>query len=182
MNFSKLLLFIIIVNTFLYSQEPSANSTKEVKTIVKTINGKDLQVVKTHDGLIFKELKNKIILLEFFGHSCPPCRASIPGYNKFLEKYKDKIAVLAVEVWGLNHKQLSDFTKEMHIKYLVATQGESGALIRFVQQLTGWHPKYGVPFLIIFKPDGKLYKYIPPKQLPEAYIEHLLNDLLKKDS
>jgi len=67
------------------------------QTTMKSIDGDEIHVARTNKGLLFKEFQGKVVLLEAFGNSCPPCRASIPGYNTLQKKYKNDIVVIAVE-------------------------------------------------------------------------------------
>jgi len=42
--------------------------------------------------------KGKVVMMEFWGTHCPPCRASIPHYINLMKKYGKSVALLAIEV------------------------------------------------------------------------------------
>ena len=57
---------------------------------LKDMNGKDVKLA---------DFKGKPILLNFWATWCPPCKAEIPWFIEFAEKYKDQgLAVIGVSV------------------------------------------------------------------------------------
>ena len=79
---------MLIFTSFAFSQEDDETFTiKDIKGTTYTIKG-------TQAGLDFTDFKGKIVFLDFFGHQCPPCLASIDIYKNIQEKYKDDIVVL----------------------------------------------------------------------------------------
>ena len=163
----------------IYATEQPASPTLDTTTI-NTISGEKIHVALTRNGLRFQEIPDRIILLEFFGHSYPPCRASIPGYNTLQKKYPDDVTVIAIESWGLNKEKLKKYAKELGINYKVVAGSDAKKIFSFVQKLTGWAPNYGVPFLMLYAPGGKLVKSVPPQKLNETYVENLIEEIRKK--
>ncbi len=62
------------------------------------------------------ELKGKVVLLDFWGIFCPPCRAAIPNNNKLYEKYAPKGFVLA-GVTIDKKVALDDFKTSVDVRY-----------------------------------------------------------------
>jgi len=148
------------------------------KTTIQTVGGEKIQIERMRDGLVFKGYEDKIVLLEAFGHSCPPCKASIPGYNRLQKKYQKDIVVIAIEVWGSDNSGLKQYAEQNSIQYKAVSKASSGKMIRFMQNLTGWVPGLGVPYLMLFQKGGVLAKDVPPHGLDEAYVEGLIQKLL----
>jgi thiol-disulfide isomerase/thioredoxin len=181
MKYRKMLLAMLCIGFFqqaLYGESPIP---KNLQTEIRTIDGSVIDVDMLPDGLRFKGYEKKIILLEFFGHSCPPCRASIPGYNRIQHKYEKDVVVIAIESWALGKDQLKAYAKQLGIGYKVVAKSDSGKVFSFVEKLTGWSPNYGVPFLMLFAPGGKLAKSVPPQRLNETYVESLIEEIRKKE-
>ncbi len=130
------------------------------------------------DGLVFKGYEDKIVLLEAFGHSCPPCKASIPGYNRLQKKYQKDIVIFAIEVWGSDNSGLKLYAQQHGIQYKAVSKASSGKIIRFMQNMTGWVTGLGVPYLMLFNKGGVLTKDVPPQSLPEAHVNNLIKGLL----
>ena len=56
--------------------------------------------------------KNKVTILNFWATWCPPCRAEIPEFIKFLKEHQgDKVALIAVNLQE-DSKKVRDFAKK----------------------------------------------------------------------
>ncbi len=180
---SKRIVYGIILTvcmTLLSSAAESTAASNKVldRTVVTTISGERIPVLLTSEGLRFEGYENKIVLLEAFGHSCPPCRASIPGYNRLQQKYADEIVIIAVEAWRQDPDALKQLAQQLHIAYRVVSTKESGKLLAFMQRMTGWNTNIGVPYLMIFAKGGKLVKDVAPQRLPESYVEQEIGRII----
>jgi thiol-disulfide isomerase/thioredoxin len=130
----------------------------------------------TTTGLIFDEYKGKIVFLEFFGHRCPPCLRSISHYKKLQSKYKDKLAIIAIEVQGMDEAQLKDFVKEKGINYVTVTQGKSGDIVPYISTRAQWQGS--IPFLVILDKKGDV-QLVQAGMLPEEALEDVIEKLSK---
>ena len=148
------------------------------QTTIKTIDGEVIHVDRTKDSLIFKGYEDKIVLLEAFGHSCPPCKAAIPGYNRLQKKYYKDVVVIAIEVWGSDNTGLRQYANTLGIHYKAVAKVNSGKMVSFIGKLTGWNPGMGVPYLILLSRGGTIAKDVPPQRLPESHVESLIQELL----
>jgi len=144
---------ILMLTVFLVSLS-FAQTTKKPVFKLTTINGKTITVIGTKNGLILPEYKGKIVLLELWGTHCPPCLYSIPRYIKLVNKYKDKIVMLAIEVQGTPKEQLKAFAKAKGMNYNIFTQNSVIDFNRYVASRSGWQG--AIPFLLVFEPDGKV--------------------------
>jgi len=140
------------------------------------ISGKNYKVIGTEQGLKIAGLEGKVVFLEFFGHKCPPCLASIPHLKKLQEKHKDKLAIVAIEVQGYNNTQTTQFAKEKGINYIVVSEEKAPELVNYIQQRAQW--KGSIPFLVALDTKGDV-QYVQPGMLSEAQYEELITDLYK---
>jgi len=180
MKYTKLMLLfvsIIVAHVSVYAESPVRTQILD-NTTVTTTAGEKIVVERTKSGLLFKGYEDKIVLLEAFGHSCPPCQASILGYNRLQKKYQKEIVVIAVEVWGSDQPGLKKYVHQHGITYRAVPKASAGKIITFMQNLTGWTPGIGVPYLMIFSPDGILAKDVAPHGLQEDYVDGLIKGLL----
>jgi len=74
-----------------------------------------------------KDLRGKIVVVEFWATWCPPCRISIPHLVEMYEKYKDK-GVVFVSLTRENRQSanIDSFVKKMNMTYIVGTGSISG--------------------------------------------------------
>jgi len=106
----KLLTTLLLLSSTAFLQ---ATEKPLAQMTMTDTNGKTYKVTGTDQGLHIEGLEGKVVFLEFFGHKCPPCLASIPHLIDMKKKHKDKLAIIAIEVQGYNQKQI---TTEQEVK------------------------------------------------------------------
>jgi len=156
-----------------------ANAAGEETLKLDTLNGKQLEITGTIKGLDIDKYKGKVVFLEFWGHNCPPCLASIPHYIKLQEKYKDKLAIVAVEVQNMQKDALKKFVADKKINYDVVAMQDGNALASYIMQRAQW--KGSIPFLVILDQDGAV-QLMQAGMLQESILEEMITDLTKSKS
>ena len=164
---STVLLFALLSST-LIAQDHTMSMTD--------INGKTYTVTGTEQGLKIQGLEGKIVFLEFFGHKCPPCLASIPHLINLQKKYKNKLAIVAVEVQGYNSGQLKKFAKGKGMNYIVVADEKASAVVQYISQRAQWQGS--IPFLVAMDKKGDV-QFVQAGMLPEASLEELIKQLDK---
>ena len=168
----------IVVTIVLLSINAFALETKKIQTFsITDVNGKVYNVKELANGLEFDNIKDKVILLEFFGHRCPPCKKSIPHYISLQEKFKKDMTVVAIEVQGLNRKQLSGFVKKKGINYITIAQEDAGLLLEHISARSGWSG--AIPYLIILNQKGEV-QTMQAGMVPESALARVITGLLPK--
>ena len=67
-------------------------------------------------------IKSKVILLQFTGIGCGPCKISIPFLNSLRKEYAvNELEVLAVETWGRSKSSCEAYVKNQGIEYSFLT-------------------------------------------------------------
>ncbi len=101
------------------------NTTSQNSKAVKEYNF----AVTTTDGKTIKlsDLKGKVVVLDFFGTFCPPCKAEMPFLEKIYKSYDGKVVVLAlgVDYTGRPSNLLKPFKEEMHVTFPMASSTEN---------------------------------------------------------
>ena len=172
----KKLLMLFVTIGLLFSSLSAADV--DIFTL-KTINGKILHLEGTTDGLRVKEYKGKILFLEFWGTMCPPCRMSIPHYIDLMKKYKDKLAMVAVEVQATPKDRLKKFVEAHKINYDVVAHSDAGGFVDYIARRAQW--RGAIPFLLIFDKSGKIVT-IQEGMLREEALEGIIKTLSSKNS
>jgi len=166
----KLTLLMLIVSMFTF-----VNASDD-KMSITTVEGKTLTVIGTEDGLTIPEYKGKIIFLEFFGHRCPPCLKSISHYKKLQAKYQKNLAIVAIEVQGLEDKALKSFVAKKGINYDAVAQEKAGSLVQYIARRAEWQG--AIPFLLVLDKKGNV-QLVQAGMLPESALENLITKLSK---
>lgn len=139
-------------------------------------NGKVFHVQGTKDGLIIPEARGKIIFLEFFGHKCPPCIASIPHYKSLQTKYNGKIQIIAIEVQGLNNAQVKNFAKQKGLNYTTVSQEKSENFVNYIASRAGWSG--AIPYLVVIDKKG-IVQFMQAGSIGQSGLEALIKELSK---
>lgn len=114
--------------------------------------GKEVSSFKTTDingnKIILKELKGKIVVVNFWFINCEPCRKEMPELNQMVSDYKDSSDIVFLAVALDDKADLKDFLKKTSFAYTIIDNG------RFITQ------QYGIssyPTHLILDREGKAY-------------------------
>ncbi len=167
-----------------FAEQNKTQSTESNSTVINNknminitdITGKVMKIEALKNGLDFKDLKDKVIFIEFFGHRCPPCRKSIPHYINLQKKFKDKLAIIAIEVQGLSNNQLKSFVKKKGINYIAVSQDNAQVLVDHIAVRSNWSG--AIPYLVILNQKGEV-QTMQAGLIPEKSLEDIINGLTK---
>jgi len=125
--------------------------------------------LRTVQGDMFNlsDYKGKVILLNFWGTWCGPCRREIPDFNKLHDKYqKDGLEIVGITITSGTPDNIYNFMKEWDINYTVLTDIEDSE----TQRVTSYYgraigqPITGLPTTLIIDREGYIVKgYIGPR-------------------
>ncbi|MBL7010936.1 MAG: TlpA family protein disulfide reductase [Candidatus Marinimicrobia bacterium] len=125
--------------------------------------------LRTVQGDLFKlsENRGKVIMLNFWGTWCGPCRREIPDFNKLHAKYqKDGLEIVGVTLTSGSPENILDFMKDWDMEYTVLTDIDNNE----TQEVTSIYgraigkPITGIPTTLIIDQFGYIVKgYIGPR-------------------
>ncbi len=135
----------------------AANNENTIPFDLKTHDGKaiDLRIANTKWN--FKGYENKVILMNFFGTWCPPCKREIPHLNHIKDKFKDKFEIIALDIGNrdgsINSKEkLDDFIMQYNIKYPITRGSVNNEVFMGLSSL---NPMGSIPFMVLFDSKGQ---------------------------
>lgn len=89
----------------------------------------------------------KVVVLEYWGITCPPCIRAIPHTTEVGNQYsRDQVIIIANQVWSAGDRQVKDVWNK-HAKHDSVTVVNGGKLASF-------QPR-GVPSVVVFDHTGK---------------------------
>lgn len=101
-----------------------------------------------------KDLKGKVVILDFWATYCPPCIEEIPHLMELKEAYGDDLVIVGLHVGGQEDRpKVPDFVERLKITYPLATPEDSLTSFIFGQESA-------IPQTAIFDRKGKLVKKI----------------------
>ncbi len=171
----KLLLSLLLLFSFLYAA--GAQSEKKSSIELTDINGKHYTVIGTPKGLKISGMEGKVVFLEFFGHKCPPCLKSIPHLIDLQKKHPNDLAIISIEVQGLDNAQLQAFAKQKGMNYTVISGEQERLFVSYISQRAQWQGS--IPFLLVLDKQGDV-QFIQAGMLPESALENVFEQLNKK--
>ncbi|MDX1916280.1 MAG: TlpA disulfide reductase family protein [Methylophilus sp.] len=120
------------------------------------------------------QYKGKIIVLNFWATWCEPCREEMPELSALHESYLAKnVVVLGLAIDDLT--AIAEFQKQTPVKYPLFAADMQGMEIA-----TNLGNNKGVlPYTVIIKPDGSVYKTYFGR-VSKTLLEESLTPLLKK--
>jgi thiol-disulfide isomerase/thioredoxin len=163
-------LLLVSLLTFTQAQEEKPLAQMSMTDV----EGKSYNVTGTEQGLIIEGLEDKVVFLEFFGHKCPPCLASIPHLIDMQKKHQDKLAIVAIEVQGFNNEEVKQFAKEHNINYIAVSEEKASELVYYIQQRAQW--RGSIPFMVALDIKGDV-QFVQAGMLPEESLEELFSQL-----
>ena len=102
-----------------------------------------------------KMLEGKVVLFDYWGLTCPPCRASMPKLQALWKEYGPKyLVIIASESWGSNRNKITAYLTDNCITFSIY---QGATYNKFTPR--------GVPHAVLIGPDGKLVKMDHPARL-----------------
>ena len=114
-----------------------------------------------------KELKGKVVLLNFWGTWCGPCRQEIPAFIKLTEKYKkDGLEIIGITLTSGSPENIQSFSDKWGINYTLLTDiegNETQVVTAKYGQVTGQRIT-GIPTTFIIDREGYIrQRYVGPR-------------------
>jgi peroxiredoxin len=135
--------------------------------------------LKDFDGNLvsLKDLKGKVVIVDFWATWCGPCKASFPGMQLAVNKYKDdpNVKFLFVDTWeegtdylGGVKKFIADNNYSFHV--LMDEKGDDGRQSKVVTAFG----VTGIPTKFIIDKDGNIrFKYVGYSGTPEKLLDEV---------
>ncbi len=124
-----------------------------------------------------KDLKGKIVIVDFWATWCGPCKASFPGMQLAVNKYKDdpNVKFLFVDCWETANNYLDGVKKfiadnKYTFHVLMDEKGEDGRQSKVVSSFG----VDGIPTKFIIDKDGIIrFKYVGYSGTPEQLLDEV---------
>jgi len=146
--------------------KPKEQKVKQEEPIVFNMKKSDGQAIKIiiepNKGWKFEGVdENKVILLDFFGTWCPPCKAEIPHLNNIREKLQKDFEIIGIDIGPrgggvTDPSELKAFIKDFEIKYPVTSGADNVKVFGAVSEL---NPGGSIPFMLLFNKKGEYVRY-----------------------
>ncbi len=96
-----------------------------------------------------EDFRDNVLIVDFWGTWCPPCRQALPGMMKLYKKYKHR----GLEIVGLNYENMNDLEAAAEkVRDFAAEVGITYQLAMGTEEVQGQVPRFsGYPTMLLFK-------------------------------
>ncbi len=147
------------------------NKTLYAKNDFRGKEFKNLQFGKVLSGSIpaAKDLKGKVLLIDFWATWCGPCRAVIPEMNEWKTKFENDLVIVGVS----NEKPevIQEFMKGTKMNYAVTTD-----IDKTMSKILGVE---GIPHVLIISQDSIVRYQGFPSQAEDKLTTEKLEQIIK---
>ena len=171
--FINIILFSLSV---IYSSEITNDQLDKIKEVTSDINiakNFSLESVVKDSTYTLSNMKDKVILINFWATWCGPCRMEIPDFNELYKKYSDKgLEILGISISDTKD-QLVNFLKAYTIDYPVL-YGSQGDMQKVIIDYGG---VYSIPMSFLIGKNNEI-KRIYPGAILKQYDPNMYSDLI----
>lgn len=122
---------------------------------LKSIEGDLYDINITESTIHLKEFPDKVIMLDFFSTTCPPCIKELPELTKLQETFNHNLQIIGIESASKkDDKKMQEFAKKHDLNYPIFGLKESGELIQYALKHTNWNG--ALPFKLLYHSRGTL--------------------------
>jgi len=157
-------ILILALTSSLYAKAPDLSTS--LTKIQNVYNAPNLKLFDIDEEEIdLKDLKGKIVVVNFWATWCPPCRREMPSLQRLYNKTKEQnVVILAVNV-GEDGEKADDFLANISPEITFSTLLDTNA-----QAMKDWKVQ-GLPSTFIVNKKGQVvYKAIGGREFDDESI------------
>ena len=140
------------------SNKDRSNETKAPDFKLATISGEEFNL---------SDYSGKVVMLNFWGTWCPPCRKEIPDLVNLQAKYnKDGLEIVGITLTSGSASEIQKFANDKQMNYTILTDfgnDETQAVTNLYGQTIG-QPISSIPTTLVIDREGYIVKgYLGPR-------------------
>lgn len=106
-------IIVFVVGSYLLKNGPLEAGESAPHWKLSRVNG-------AQDEVSLDKFIGKVVVIDFWSTSCPPCLMQIPSLQFVQREFLDDVVVVGVAVGGESPAQLQQFAKNRSIEYIIA--------------------------------------------------------------
>lgn len=124
---------------------------------LKGVEGGTRKLKRVDDGFELIDNKDKILILDFFGTFCPPCKKEAPELTNFQIKYSDKVSLIGLTYFEnvTDSYVVENFSDKYSAHYFISNGADTNIrLAMSVIKDINYPQSIQLPFKVVLK-NGK---------------------------
>ena len=147
--------------------------------VLTDVDGRDLNITVDGDTMIFQNIEQPLLLMNFFATWCPPCKGELPDLSHLQKKHVKELFVVGVLVNDeQNSTQLRRFMEKHNANYFISHSSDNDELAKEIIRRLKLPENFPIPLSILYK-NGKLYRYYEGA-MPIEMIENELKQAIRQ--
>jgi thiol-disulfide isomerase/thioredoxin len=148
------------------NQTPSNYMKNQNIHNLTSIQSEIIHIQENKNGFIFPLMRDKIVILEIFGKSCPHCDKQMPILSAIKNANLDKVEIIAIHAQEMMDKneKIKFFSKHA-INYPIIDGSQSINLLYFIRDTYGWDGT--MPYMLVIKNGLTEFSYSGETDLDE---------------
>lgn len=136
-----------IQNDFMFEEYKEGD-----KIVLNSVNGDSKTLIRTNKGFEVEGEENKVVMFDFFGTFCDPCKEEALNLSKLWQNNSDKFTII-----GLTHfekvsdEEVKKFADDYGAYYFLSNSKENGRLIAQMLQDINYQSMEQLPFKVVLK-------------------------------
>jgi len=153
---------------------------KEYNFILTNLDNQDKVVTVKNNYYSFSDIKQPIVMINFFATWCPPCVGQIPHLNRLQKNYQENLAILGLMIYDdIKDENLNKFIESQKIDFYISNhQDKNMKFSNFISPKLQLGSNFPLPVMILFV-NGRYYTHYEGS-IPEEMIESDIKQALKK--
>jgi len=161
------------------SQINKITTMLEGSSILKSIKDETHGVMVNKNRFIINDVKQPIVLVNFFSTWCPPCRGQIPYFEELQKKYRKELFVTGILVNDdINASDLEAFYSKYHVDYFISNDIENKYVTAKVIEALKLDANFTLPLTVLYKDGDYFTHYEGP--VPVEMIDHDIRTAIKE--
>ena len=143
---------------------------------IKDVDNRKSRIDIYKDRVLFHKIKQKIVVLNIFSATSPPCRGFLPYLNDLQKRNKKDIFVLGILIdKDMDSISLRKFMKRYHLSFFISNYYTNSDLVNSLLSRLKLPTIYKIPLTIIYK-NGKYVIHLSGAVPPEM-IKNIIDQL-----
>jgi thiol-disulfide isomerase/thioredoxin len=129
--------------------------------------------------IIFHDIDQPIVLINFFATWCSPCRAEIPYLSDLQKKYEKKVFIAGILVNDTpDNNELKQFTDKNHAEYFISNSKQNDTFASKIVKELQLSENFPIPLTVIYK-NGHYFTHYEGA-VPVEMIDHDIQEAIKE--